>query len=138
MATMKAPQRRYVRRMALAMAIYVASLFLADHLIEDRGVSGLAAYALALVPGLCVASIFWIVGRLIVEQDDEFLRMLIVRQSLIATGLAFTGAAVWGFLEQFDLVAHVDAYWWPVWWCFGLGAGGLANRITHGTWGNCW
>lgn len=138
MATMNPPQRRYVQRLALAMAIYLGSLFLAEYLIEDRGLTGPGAYALAAIPGLCVASIFWIVGRLIIEQTDEFLRMLLVRQSLIATGLAFTAAAVWGFLEEYLLVAHVSAYWWPVWWCFGLGVGAAVNRATHGTWGNCW
>lgn len=128
----KPENRRYYKRMMIAMAVYLVSLFASEWLIEDRGLSGLPAYALAIVPGLAVASIIWIVGRLIVEESDEFIRMLIVRQSLIATGFAFTLAAIWGFLEQYMLVDHLAAYWWPILWCFGLGIGAISNKISHG------
>ncbi len=130
-------KRRYHLRMAVAMAIYIASLFVADWLIEDRGVTGIAAVMLASVPGLCVAAIFWILARLVIEESDEFLRLLYIRQIIIATGIALTGASVWGFLELYMLVPHIDAYWWPVIWCLGTGVGGIYNKLTMGTSGNC-
>ena len=58
--------------------------------------------------------------------------MLVVRQALIATAIALSLASTWGFLESFELVGHVHAYWWPIAWFFGLGVGAIANKIQHG------
>ena len=135
---MAAPaKRRYLLRVAAAGGIYLASLFSADHLIENVGVSAPLAWVLAIVPGLAVAGFLWAIGMYIIEQTDEFLRMLMVRQSLIATGVALAVASVWGFLEQYELVGHVEAYWIFVLWCLALPLGMLVTRITHGSWGDC-
>ncbi|GAA0268898.1 hypothetical protein GCM10009127_05950 [Alteraurantiacibacter aestuarii] len=130
----KTPEmRRYYVRMGISMAIYLVSLFSADWLIEQQQVAGPLAYLLAAIPGLCLASIFWILVRLVTEQTDEFLRLLLVRQIMVATGIALTAAAVWGFLEQYMLVGHVTAYWWPTIWCFATAIGGIYNKFTMGT-----
>lgn len=120
------------------MALYLVSLFAADYLIEDQIVSGPLAYVLALIPGFAVVGLFYAVGMFIVEQEDEFLRMLAVRQQMIATGFAMSVAVVWGFLEEFELVGHVEAFWIIVLWALGTVIGAISNRITHGSWGNCW
>ena len=60
---------------------------------------GPLAYPLAILPGLAIAGVFLAIGRLIVEEEDEFIRMLIVRQSLIATGFASSISTVYGFLD---------------------------------------
>lgn len=129
--------RRYLLRIAVAMVIYLGSLFAAETLIEDGGLSGWQAYALAAVPGLAFASVFWIFTRLIIEERDEFLRLLYVRQVMVATGLTLTAAAVWGFLETYLPVGHVEAFWWPTIWCFGLGVGAIVNKVTMGASGEC-
>ncbi|RIV82682.1 hypothetical protein [Aurantiacibacter zhengii] len=133
----KPEARRYLLRMATAMVIYLGSLFAAEILIEDRGLSGAPAYVLAAVPGLSFAALFWIFARLIVEERDEFLRLLYVRQGMVATGLALTAAAVWGFLETYMPVPHVEAFWWPTIWCFGIGVGAIYNKVTMGVAGEC-
>lgn len=92
---------------------------------------------LAALPGLAFASIFWIFARLVVEERDEFLRLLYIRQLIVATGLTLTAAAVWGFLETYLPVAHIKAFWWPTIWCFGLGIGAVYNKLTMGTYGEC-
>ena len=125
-------QKRYFIRLSVAMIVYLASLFSAEWLIEDRGLAGVGAYAIAVVPGLATASIFWIIARLILEENDEFLRLLYVRMSLVATGFAMTIASIWGFLEVYGLIFHLDAFWWPVLWCFGLGLGAAFNKATLG------
>ena len=127
--------QRYLTRMALVMAFYLITLFLAENLIEDRGVTGPLAVLLALLPGLSFAGVIWIFGALIVEEEDEFFRMLYVRQGLIATGIAFTLAAIWGFLETYNIVEPVAAFWWPTLWCVGIGIGATANKIKYGTYG---
>ena len=127
--------QRYLTRMALVMAFYLVTLFMAEVLIEDRGVDGPLAVILALLPGLSFAGVIWIFGALIVEEQDEFFRMLYVRQGLIATGVSFTMAAIWGFLETYAIVEHVAAFWWPTLWCFGIGIGAIANKVKYGTYG---
>ncbi|BDI59927.1 hypothetical protein [Qipengyuania nanhaisediminis] len=127
--------QRYLTRMALVMAFYLLTLFLAENMIEDRGVTGPLAFLLALLPGLSFAGVIWIFGALIVEEQDEFYRLLYVRQGLIATGIAFTLAAIWGFLETYNQVDPVAAFWWPTLWCVGIGIGAIANKIKYGTYG---
>ena len=132
--TGKASQR-YLTRMALVMAFYLITLFLAENLIEDRGLTGPLAWIVALLPGLSFAGVFWIFGALILEEEDEFYRLLYVRQGLIATGVSFTLAAVWGFLETYEQVEAVAAFWWPTLWCVGIGIGAIANKVKYGTYG---
>lgn len=126
---------RYLARIALVMAFYLVTLFLAEHWIDNQGLTGPLATFLALLPGLSFAGVVWIFGGLIVEEKDEFYRMLFVRQGLIATAISFTLAAVWGFLETYGQVEPVAAFWWPTIWCFGLGIGGIFNKIKYGTFG---
>ncbi len=128
-------QRRYIKRVALFTSLYLAT-FAALTFVDQLGDVPLAArYVVAALPGCAVIGIFWAIGRLIVEETDEFIRMLTVRQTLIASALALSAASIWGFLESADLVTHIDAYWFAVIWFLGLFVGALANRIEHGTWG---
>lgn len=126
---------RYMTRMALTMAFYLITLFMAEHFIEDRGVTGILAAFLALLPGLSFGGVIWIFGALIIEEKDEFYRLLYVRQGLIATGIAFTLAAVWGFLEIYEQVEPIAAFWWPTLWCVGLAIGAITNKVKYGTYG---
>lgn len=129
-------RRRYLVRTLIVTAIYIAGIFGASHLIE-RGVSRPLGFAAALVPGLAVAAMFYNTLSMIAATKDEFMRMLAVRQQLIAAGFAMALASVWGTLEMFDLVPHAEAFYIVVLWAVGLFVGQLANRITHGVWGEC-
>jgi hypothetical protein len=130
------PRRRYLQRLGISTAIYVVSLFAGTYLVSRNLVQGPVVWALGLLPGLAVVGMFYAIAMLIIEQKDEFLRMLIVRQTLVGTVVALSISTVWGFLENFGLVDHVDAYWIAILWFFGFGFGGLINRITHGAWGD--
>lgn len=129
------PQRNYLTRMLVLSIAYVGSLFAATELISEGDPITPVSIAIAIVPGIAVVGYFWAMGRYIVELKDEFLRMLMVRQSLIATGLAFSAASVWGFLESFGQAPHIEAYWWPILWFFGIGVGAVVNKLTYGTTG---
>lgn len=128
-------QRRYIKRVAVSTSLYLASFAL----MTFTNASGDPPFALraflAVLPGLAIIGIFWAIGRLIIEEQDEFMRMLIIRQSLVATGFALSAASIWGFLEAADVVPHLDAYWVAVAWFGGLGIGAVINRIQYGTWG---
>ena len=129
--------RRYKQRIAIAMGAYLVSLFAAEYLISRGLVDGPLMWTLALIPGVVVTGAFYAIAMLIIEQRDEFMRMLVVRQVLIATGIALSIATIWGFLENFELVPHIDSYWVGILWFFGFGVGGFVNKRTLGAWGEC-
>jgi len=130
--------RRYMIRISVAMTVYIGGLFAANYLIDNALVAGPLAWAAALLPAFAIAGVFYAVGMLIVELKDEFLRMLLVRQNLIATAFAMSVVVAWGFLESFGLVGHVAGYLIVVLWAAGMFVGAVSNRLTHGSWGQCW
>ncbi|MDQ1229484.1 hypothetical protein [Sphingomonas sp. SORGH_AS_0879] len=124
--------RRYQRRVILLAILYAALLFSAVYLLNRHMVGGAAAYLIGVLPALPVIGFFVAIGLYMTEERDEYLRMLLVRQSLIATGLSMTGATLWGFLEGFDLLPHLVGYAWPILWFGGLGLGSCVNRFVEG------
>lgn len=135
--TRSAAQGRYIKRTLVITFFYLASVAAASFLIDKQAPASALTIILAILPGLAIAAIFWSIGRLIVEEQDEFVRMLIVRQSLIATGFALSLASVWGFLEAYGVAPHIDAYWVAILWFLGLAVGAVANKIQYGTFGEC-
>ena len=136
MSHQRSAQRRYVIRIAISMAAYLVTLALAIRLVRDGTLVGPLAWVLAFLPGLSVAGVFWAVGRLLIEETDEFVRMLLVRQVLIATAITLSAATVYGFLENFGLVGHIDAFYIAILWFVGLGVGALVNTLTIGASGS--
>lgn len=131
----RAAQRTYINRVAIFTSLYLMTFAFLTFSENELALPDSARFLIALLPGLAVSGFFWAIARLIVEEQDEFLRMLTVRQSLIASAIALSAASVWGFLEVADLVQHVDAYWFAIVWFFGIGVGAVVNRIQYGTWG---
>lgn len=127
--------RRYMLRSLGVAAVFLVTLYIAGSLIRGHSVSGPLAYGVALVPGFAMVAFFWANGKMIVEMEDEFLRMLAVRQQLIAMGFTMSVATLWGTLEILDLVPHVSAFYIIVVWSVGTIVGQVANLVTHGTGG---
>jgi hypothetical protein len=124
--------RRYNRRMIWLWLLYTVFLFAALYLFKHRLLSGAAAYVVAILPAVPIIGVFATVGRYLVDERDEYLRMLMARQTLWASGFALSLATIWGFLESFELVDHIDAYYIAVVWFFGLGVGAVMNKLTLG------
>ena len=126
--------RRYLKRLALFMSIYVGLIFLAGYIFRHMPPSGPLAYALAVLPALPIIGVIWSVMRLLVEETDEYVRMLHVRQALFATGFCLTIMTVWEFLQNYDVVAPGNGgFGAAFFWFMGLGFGALYNRLTLGT-----
>lgn len=121
---------RYNRRVLWLSLAYAAFLLAAVYAFKHDLLGGPAAYAAAILPALPIVGIFAAVGRYFVEEQDEYLRMLMVRQTLWASGFALSLATIWGFLESFDLVGHVQSYCVAILWFGGLGLGGCVNKLT--------
>jgi hypothetical protein len=133
-----AATRRYLIRMAVLMTLYVILIFAAGWTFRHTAITGVAAYALAIAPALPIIGVFWAVMRLLVEEPDEFIRMLQVRQCLVATGFCLTVMTIWEFLQNYDLVppGH-GGFGAAFFWFLGLGIGAAYNRVTMGTIGSC-
>ncbi|MDP1027547.1 hypothetical protein Q5H91_10010 [Sphingomonas sp. KR1UV-12] len=127
----QSPRQRHNQRVLVLAIAYAALLFPAVYLLSRHLVSGPIAYAIGVLPALPVVGFFVVLGAYLIEERDEYLRMLIVRQTLVATGVAMTAATIWGFLEGFELVSHLPAYAWPMVWIAGQGAGACANRVIE-------
>ncbi|MCA0209781.1 MAG: hypothetical protein LCH74_12015 [Proteobacteria bacterium] len=139
MATYKSPAiRRYMIRLAVLMSLYVVLIFAAGWAFRHNDIAGIPAFALAITPALPIIGVFWAVMRLLVEESDEFIRMLQVRQCLFATGFCLTVMTIWEFLQNYDLVpAGNGGFGAAFFWFVGLGLGAVYNRVTIGTMGSC-
>ncbi|MEO7634065.1 MAG: hypothetical protein ABIS38_00280 [Sphingomicrobium sp.] len=135
--SMSPAHRRYVRRIFVSMSLYIATLFVAVSQFRHGHVEGPLAWLLALLPGLCVAGVFWALGKLLAEETDEYLRSLLVRQLLIAAAITLSVATVYGFLENFGLVRHIDAFYLTMLYFIGMGVGAAVNRVSGHSGGRC-
>lgn len=131
MIKVRSPEmRRYTKSVILLMSAYVAILIGVNIFFRNSHPTGLSAYAAAILPALPIIGVFAVIGRLLVELRDEYIRMLFVRQILIATGFTLSVATAWGFLEAFELVPHAEAYYAAMLWFGGLGIGSCVNKLA--------
>ncbi|MBV9929639.1 MAG: hypothetical protein JO013_01685 [Alphaproteobacteria bacterium] len=128
--------KRYNWRVVWLSLAYAVFLIGAALGFRHHYVSGVCAYGVAILPALPVIGIIGAIGRYLVEEEDEYVRMLMVRQTLWASGFSLSAATIWGFLESFELIGRVDGYYVVVVWFFGLGIGGVVNKLTLGE-GGC-
>jgi hypothetical protein len=128
--------KRYNWRVIWLSLLYVAFLLPAVYGFKHQLVAQPFVYLVAILPALPIVGIFAALGRYLVEEQDEYVRMLMVRQILWASGLTLSIATAWGFLDNFGLVGHADGYWLIAIWFAGLGIGGIVNKLTLGD-GGC-
>jgi hypothetical protein len=129
--------KSYNRRVIWLSLLYAAFLLAAIYGFKHQLVHGGFAWLAAILPALPIIGIFGAMGRYLMDEQDEYVRMLTVRQTLWATGFALSIATVWGFLESFDMVGHIESYYVAILWFGGLGFGSLMNRLTVGTTVRC-
>jgi hypothetical protein len=136
MVARTAAWKRYNWRVVWLTLLYCAFLIPAVYGFKHGLIPGALKYLVAVLPALPIIGIFVAIGRYLVEEQDEYVRMLMVRQTLWASGFALSLATVWGFLDSFDLVGQADGYYIVIAWFFGLGVGGMVNKLTLGD-GGC-
>jgi hypothetical protein len=125
-----AAYRRYMRRFIPATGLYVVAIALATWLIPDDAHASPLTVGIALLPGIGMVAMIWAMGRLLIELDDEYLKMLEIRKALAATGVVLAVASVWGILELFTDVPHLPVFFMFPLWCGGLAVGQLWNRLA--------
>jgi len=128
--------KRYNWRVIWLSLLYAGFLLGAVYGFKHQLVPTPLKYLVAILPAIPIIGIFAAIGRYLVEEQDEYVRMLMVRQILWASGLTLSVATVWSFLDNFRLVGHADGYWLIAIWFIGLGIGGIVNKLTLGE-GGC-
>lgn len=123
--------RRYNRRIIVASITYAVTLLAASYAFKHHLLGGAAQWIVAGLPALAIIGMFVALGRYLVEEGDEYLRLLAARQGLWASGFALSIATLWGFFNSFGLVDHLDVNWMSVVWFFGLGLGAIANEVAR-------
>jgi hypothetical protein len=121
--------RRYLIRLSVVMALYMAALFGAVAYFNGDPAEGWIRYAVAIAPALPAIAVFWAVGMYLHEEEDEYLRYRLVRVSLMATAITLGLATAWGFLEQFGTVPHIPAYYAFVIYWASLGVSQIALKV---------
>src|SRR3954462_3323899 len=120
--------KRYNWRVVQLSLLYAVFLISAVYGFKHQLVADSLVYIVAILPALPIIGIFAAIGRYLVDEQDEYVRMLMVRQTLRASGFALSIATAWGFLESFEVVRHVEAYYVAVIWFGGLGLGACINK----------
>jgi len=125
--------KRYNWRIIWLSLLYCAFLLPAVYGFKHHLIPGGLRYVAAVLPALPIVGLFITMGRYLVEEQDEYVRMLRVREMLWAMGFTLSCATIWGFLDGFGLVGRADGYWIVILWYIGQAIGAIANRLTLGT-----
>ena len=113
--------KRYAIRTIAFMSGYVVVNVAAIFGAFDDIASPVAAWALALTVSAPVIGQIWATLALM-RESDEFVRAVVAKQFILASGLAMAIASVWGFGESYAAAPHIPAWIiYPLFWaCFGL------------------
>jgi hypothetical protein len=119
--TLNPAEKRYLTRFFPAMVAYLAVMAGEHILFAGIQPSAAVAWALAIAPAIPILGVIAAMGLYLTDETDEYLRLQHAKATLLAAGITLSVATVWGFLEDFRLVAHVPAYWGFVVFCGALG-----------------
>lgn len=119
--------KSYVKRLAFFMSAYAIILIggLTYHRLSEP--TELVSIGLALITALPICGVFWAIYRLLIECNDEYQRMLFVKQVIGATGATLVITTVWSFLKTYDVLAF-GPQWVAVIW---LAMFGFAAPLTR-------
>jgi multisubunit Na+/H+ antiporter MnhB subunit len=117
-------QRKFFKRFAISMALYVLLLLVSVVAFVHFKPAGALAYVLAVLPALPIIAMLLAIGAYLAEEKDEFIRNMQVQMLLGGIGGTLSVVSVWGFLENFTRVRHMDLLWvYPLFWvCTGVSA----------------
>lgn len=111
--------KRYTVRLVSVMTLYCVALVGVNLWFRYAPSTGVMAYIAAILPAVPIALVFVVIGKLLVEMRDEYLRAQMVHDLLIVTGATLSITTAWGFLEGFGLVGSIKNYYVAILW-FGL------------------
>ena len=95
--------RRYAARLMASMAVY-AAIFFSARPFTVLYASVPLRWGIALGLAGSVVGVLAAIGRYLVEEDDEYLRMRQAQAVILATGLTLSACTLWGYLAVMRLV----------------------------------
>jgi hypothetical protein len=124
--------KRYFQRLAYfitAYAFFLIVLLMAVALTIRVGgaVPDWVPFALALATAAPICGLFWTIFRLLEDCDDEYQRMLLMRQTLLATASTLVIVTAWQSLALFELVRQAPQLIGVLW----IALFGLAMPIVR-------
>jgi hypothetical protein len=109
--TPAAAMRAYAAGIAFWMVAYAAILVGVILAIQQGLVPpGPIRYAVALAPSVPIAGVIFVAARYL-READEYLRAMMARRILWASGATFVLTTAWGFLEELAGAPHIALYW---------------------------
>lgn len=121
------PDREYRIGLSAWMVAYAALLTLSILIIRAQSPQGLLLYALAVAPSLPIGGTIWQMLRYM-DRCDEYVRAIVTRRFVLATGVTLFLCTAWGFLESNAGLPHVDLYLvYPLFW----GSFGVASAFVR-------
>tara|TARA_B100001057_G_scaffold449372_1_gene490478 strand:- start:334 stop:951 length:618 start_codon:yes stop_codon:yes gene_type:complete len=122
--------RRYNRRFLTFSLIYAVAMLGAGWATGLVAQDAPLMWLLAVLPMVPAFGMIWTIMRYVAEETDEYQRHRAITAAMTGLALVLVCGTGWGFLETFNLVPHVWAWWvFPV-WAVGLGIGMIWNEIT--------
>jgi hypothetical protein len=100
--------KRFMRRNLITMLLYVLSLVLAIGVFLRYHPTGVLAYLLAVLPAIPLTGLLAIFGLYLAEEKDEFQRSIGVQSMLWGIGGTLAVTNIWGFLESFVHLRHLN------------------------------
>ncbi|WJY19728.1 hypothetical protein QQS45_05795 [Alteriqipengyuania flavescens] len=114
---------RYTKGIIASSLAYMLGLGIAIWVWRNLDPSTGLTWLLAMLPVIPIFAMLFVMGRYIVEEQDEYLRHRAVMASLVGLGAVLAIGSFWGFLETFELVPHFPGWWAVPIWAMGMGLG---------------
>lgn len=100
--------QRYMRRNLIAMFLYALTLALVIPVFLRFHPTGVLAYLLAVLPAIPLTGLLVVFGIYLAEEKDEFQRFIGVQAMLWGIGGTLAVTNIWGFLESFVHLRHLN------------------------------
>jgi hypothetical protein len=111
--------RRLTNRVLGTMVLNILFAVIAALAIRFAHLRGIAGYLVAVLPALPIVGVIVAFGVFLEEEKDEFQRNLMVQALLGGIGGTLVATTVWGNLEAFVHVPHLQSIWiYPIFWLF--------------------
>ncbi|MFL0355043.1 hypothetical protein ACI5KX_01075 [Erythrobacter sp. GH1-10] len=131
MKSLSPAMQRYTRRLAAFMLAYIALILAVGTLFRASPPAGILAWGMAILPAWPIIGVFWTIFRLLIEESDEFMRMMFVRQVLFATAFCLCVMTVWEFLQNYDVMPDgTGGFGTAFFWFVGLALGAIWNALS--------
>jgi hypothetical protein len=125
-------ERAYVLRLAGSMVAFILALIIVRLWFKSgQPPSGVWLYAAAILPALPILAAIGAVGRYLVEETDEYQRVLLIRAVLWATGAALAAATVRDFLIEYAHVSPFESGFVFFVFCIALGVAQVVVRLME-------